>query len=251
MQIGFRTDVGRRRKSNQDAVGVFQNQDGLQLAIVADGMGGHQAGDVASHLTVSEIGKSWESSALAEQEDVIQWLLTNIQAENESIFEKGQDNPNQTGMGTTIVAVVFLDQSIVLAHVGDSRFYLMRQGEIKQMTEDHSLVNELVKLGEITPDEAAHHPRKNFLARSLGIPGVVEVDLNDFKVFSGDKLLVCSDGLTNMVSDEKILQIVEEAENLDAALDELIATANANGGTDNITVLLVDYKETEGGDAND
>ena len=251
MQIGFRTDVGRKRKNNQDAVGIYENQQNLRLAIVADGMGGHQAGDIASHLTVSEIGQAWETTKLTEQEEVIQWLLTVIQAENETIFEKGQQNPEQTGMGTTIVAVAFLEQGVVLAHVGDSRFYLLRQGKIKQITEDHSLVNELVKLGEITPEEAVHHPRKNFLARSLGIPGTVEIDLSQIVTLPGDKLLVCSDGLTNMVSDEEILKIVTTAPDLETALETLVQVANENGGTDNITVLLVDYQQENEVSAHD
>lgn len=251
MQIGFRTDVGRKRKSNQDAVGVFQNQEKIKLAIVADGMGGHQAGDVASHLAVLDLGKTWENSNLTDQEDVIQWLLKNIQVENERIFEKGQKDPSQAGMGTTIVAVVILDQTVLLAHVGDSRFYLIRNGKIKQITEDHSLVNELVKSGEITPEQANHHPRKNVLIRSIGIPGTVEVDLTDLEVIVGDKLVLCSDGLTNMVSDADIMRIIDEAANLDEALDDLVAAANLAGGTDNITVLLVDYNEEDEVAVND
>ena len=245
MQIGFRSDVGRKRKSNQDAVGVFQNREKVKLAIVADGMGGHQAGDVASHLTVLDLGKTWEKSNLTDQEEVIQWLLKNIQVENERIFEKGQKDPSQAGMGTTIVAVVILDQTVLLAHVGDSRFYLIRNGKIKQITEDHSLVNELVKSGEITPEQAIHHPRKNVLIRSIGIPGTVEVDLTDLEIIVGDKLVLCSDGLTNMLSDDVIMQLIDDAANLDEALDKLIAAANAAGGTDNITVLIVDYDEKE------
>lgn len=250
MEIGFRTDVGRKRKSNQDAVGVFQNQEKVKLAIVADGMGGHQAGDVASHLTVFDLGEAWKNSNLTEQEDVIQWLLKQIQQENEEIFDKGQEDPSKAGMGTTIVAVVIIDQTVLLAHVGDSRFYLVRNGKIKQITEDHSLVNELVKSGEITPEMASHHPRKNVLVRSIGIPGTVEVDLTALEVTVGDKLLLCSDGLTNMVSDQDIMTIIDQAANLDEALDKLIEAANEAGGTDNITVLLIDYNE-KGEGAND
>lgn len=251
MEIGFRTDVGRKRKSNQDAVGVFQNQKKIKLAIVADGMGGHQAGDVASHLTISDLGKAWEESQLTEQEEVIQWLLKSIQNENERIYNKGQTDPNQAGMGTTIVAVVLLDEKVLLAHVGDSRFYLVRKGKIKQITEDHSLVNELVKSGEITKEMADHHPRKNVLVRSIGIPGTVEVDLTDLEVIVGDKLLLCSDGLSNMVSDQEILKIIDHKNSIDQSLDQLISAANEAGGTDNITVLLIDYNETSEVTAND
>lgn len=238
MEIGFLTDIGCKRRSNQDAVGVYVNQTNLKLAMVADGMGGHQAGDIASQLTISDLGKAWESSSLSEQEEIIQWLLKNIQAENELIYEKGQTNPEQTGMGTTLVALVLLEDSLIFAHVGDSRFYLIREGNIKQLTDDHSLVNELVKSGEITLEMAQTHPRKNVLVRSIGMPGLVEIDVTDMKTLPGDILLVCSDGLTNMVSDDAILKLTLDAPTLEEALSSLVNEANEAGGVDNITVLL-------------
>ncbi|MGX6978450.1 Stp1/IreP family PP2C-type Ser/Thr phosphatase [Vagococcus elongatus] len=250
MKIEFQTDVGKRRTTNQDSVGIFYNQEQIRLAIVADGMGGHQAGDIASQLTVSDLGNIWRETSMTDQEEVIRWLLENIQRLNEKIFEEGQVNPRQTGMGTTIVAAVLLGTTVVLANVGDSRSYLIRQETIKQVTEDHSLVNELVKTGEITEEMALTHPRKNVLVRSLGIPGTVEIDVTSFELLEGDRLLLCTDGLSNMVSDDTILAIVSQADDIKQAVDTLIKQANEAGGRDNITVLLVDYERKAGEQAH-
>lgn len=250
MKIEFRTDVGRRRTTNQDSVGIFFNQEQIRLAIVADGMGGHQAGDIASQLTVSDLGNIWRETSLTDQEEVIRWLLENIQRLNEKIFEEGQGNPRQAGMGTTIVAAVLLGTTVVLANVGDSRSYLIRQGTIKQVTEDHSLVNELVKTGEITEEMALNHPRKNVLVRSLGIPGTVEIDVTSFELLEGDRLLLCSDGLSNMVSDDTMLTIISQTDDLKQAVEALIKQANEAGGRDNITALLVDYERKAGEQAH-
>ena len=250
MQIKYRTDIGKRRQSNQDAVAVFSNQKNLHLAIVADGMGGHQAGDVASHLIISGLGEDWQKTELETSQEIIQWILQHIQRENDDIFEKGRQNPTQIGMGTTIVAVVTLEKSVVLSHVGDSRCYLIRQGQIKQVTDDHSLVNELVKTGEITPEMANHHPRKNILVRSIGVPGTVETDVTELDIEPGDKLLLCSDGLSNMLTDDEILHIIETSPDLDVALNQLVQQANQAGGFDNITALICDYSaEKERGEA--
>lgn len=250
MKIEFQTDVGRRRTTNQDSVGIFFNQEQIRLAIVADGMGGHQAGDIASQLTVSDLGNIWRETSLTDQEEVIRWLLENIQRLNEKIFEEGQGNPRQAGMGTTIVAAVLLGTTVVLANVGDSRSYLIRQGTIKQVTEDHSLVNELVKTGEITEEMALNHPRKNVLVRSLGIPGTVEIDVTSFELLEGDRLLLCSDGLSNMVSDDTMLTIISQTDDLKQAVEALIKQANEAGGRDNITALLVDYERKAGEQAH-
>lgn len=246
MKIGYQTDIGQRRKSNQDAVGIFENLKELKLAIVADGMGGHQAGDIASQQAVADIGSLWESTALHDEEAIIQWLLQVIQKENEVIYERGQSDASKMGMGTTIVATVLLtNRKLVLAHVGDSRSYLIRQSGLRQLTEDHSLVNELVKSGELTPEMAKSHPRKNVLVRSLGIPGVVEVDVTTIETEIGDKVLLCSDGLTNMLSDEELLTVITQPLLPEKIVQQLIEKANEAGGTDNITVLLIEISEKE------
>lgn len=242
MHIEFQTNVGRKRKSNQDTVGVYENKSGIVLGIVADGMGGHQAGDTASYLAVTGIGELWQETNLYKQNDVARWVVSAIQKENEIIYAEGNNNPDKYGMGTTVVVVAVLGENILLGHVGDSRAYIVRNNGIKQLTDDHSLVNELVKTGEITPDMAAKHPKKNVLVRSVGVPGDVEVDLSVVAISEDDHILLCSDGLSNMLSDTYIKNIVSQPNSLKNRVEQLINEANEAGGTDNITALLIDFK---------
>lgn len=247
MEVYFQSDIGKRRKSNQDYTATFTNQKNQLLALLADGMGGHQAGDIASRQAVEEIGIAWEATMIDDSEKAVQWFLQHIQQTNQRIFEKGQSQPTLSGMGTTLEVVTLLDNHLALAHVGDSRIYLFREQRLIALTEDHSLVNALLKSGEITQEMAENHPRKNIITRSLGMPGSLEVDVAIHKIEDHDQLLLCSDGLTNMVSEPKITQILLEAASLQDASQRLIEEANAKGGLDNITVLLIDV----GGKVND
>ena len=240
MEVYFQSDIGKRRKSNQDYTATFTNQKNQLLALLADGMGGHQAGDIASRQAVEEIGIAWEATMIDDSEKAVQWFLQHIQQTNQRIFEKGQSQPTLSGMGTTLEVVTILDNHLALAHVGDSRIYLFREQRLIALTEDHSLVNALLKSGEITQEMAQNHPRKNIITRSLGMPGSLEVDVAIHKIEDHDQLLLCSDGLTNMVSEPKITQILLEAASLQDASQRLIDEANAKGGLDNITVLLID-----------
>ena len=240
MEVYFQSDIGKRRKSNQDYTATFTNQKNQLLALLADGMGGHQAGDIASRQAVEEIGIAWEATTIDDSEKAVQWFLQHIQQTNQRIFEKGQSQPTLSGMGTTLEVVTILDNHLALAHVGDSRIYLFREQRLIALTEDHSLVNALLKSGEITQEMAENHPRKNIITRSLGMPGSLEVDVAIHKIQDHDQLLLCSDGLTNMVSEPKIAQILLEAASLQDASQRLIEEANAKGGLDNITVLLID-----------
>ena len=240
MEVYFQSDIGKRRKSNQDYTATFTNQKNQLLALLADGMGGHQAGDIASRQAVEEIGIAWEATMIDDSEKAVQWFLQHIQQTNQRIFEKGQSQPTLSGMGTTLEVVTLLDNHLALAHVGDSRIYLFREQRLIALTEDHSLVNALLKSGEITQEMAQNHPRKNIITRSLGMPGSLEVDVAIHKIQDHDQLLLCSDGLTNMVSEPKITQILLEAASLQDASQRLIDEANAKGGLDNITVLLID-----------
>lgn len=247
MEVYFQSDIGKRRKSNQDYTATFTNQKNQLLALLADGMGGHQAGDIASRQAVEEIGIAWEATTIDDSEKAVQWFLQHIQQTNQRIFEKGQSQPTLSGMGTTLEVVTLLDNHLALAHVGDSRIYLFREQRLIALTEDHSLVNALLKSGEITQEMAENHPRKNIITRSLGMPGSLEVDVAIHRIEDHDQLLLCSDGLTNMVSEPKITQILLEAASLQDASQRLIDEANAKGGLDNITVLLIDV----GGKVND
>ena len=218
MEIRFQTDVGKRRNTNQDFAATYVNKANVTLALLADGMGGHRAGDVASRQAVSEIGTAWEQTELTDSEKTAQWLIQKIQAESQVIFQKGQEQEELSGMGTTIIAVALLGDQFTIANVGDSRAYLLRNQVLTQITEDHSLVNELVKSGQITAEMALNHPRKNVLTRSIGMPSEVEVDVAIHFIADGDYLLLCSDGLTNMVSDEEITATIQETPVLEEAV---------------------------------
>ena len=243
MQIEYQSDVGRRRNTNQDYASVFTNQEGIKLAILADGMGGHRAGDIASQMAVLNLGNAWEEQDLTDDEKIARWFIQAIQEENALIYQRGQEQPEYNGMGTTIVAAALSEERFTIAHVGDSRAYLIRDGKIIQLTEDHSLVNELVKSGEISEEMAVNHPRKNILTRSVGMPGTVEVDVSTYIWQLKDRLSLCSDGLTNMLSEEMIETIVNQEGTLSDKVTELINQANEAGGADNITVLLIEFKE--------
>ncbi|MBO0448357.1 Stp1/IreP family PP2C-type Ser/Thr phosphatase [Enterococcus sp. MJM12] len=247
MQISFQTDVGKKRNSNQDYVAIFKNKAGITLAILADGMGGHQAGDVASKMAVEGMGEKWQETTLTSPEKACSWFVAAIQNANEAVYNLGQEKIELQGMGTTIVCVAVFEEEFALAHVGDSRMYLVRDHEITQLTEDHSLVNELVRSGEITKEMAATHPRRNVLTRSVGMPGSVEVDIASHFYKAGDYLLLASDGLTNMLADDVIKWIIDEPITLDEKVAKLISGANDAGGADNITVLLIEI----GGSAHD
>ena len=189
MEVYFQSDIGKRRKSNQDYTATFTNQKNQLLALLADGMGGHQAGDIASRQAVEEIGIAWEATTIDDSEKAVQWFLQHIQQANQRIFEKGQSQPTLSGMGTTLEVVTILDNHLALAHVGDSRIYLFREQRLIALTEDHSLVNALLKSGEITQEMAENHPRKNIITRSLGMPGSLEVDVAIHKIQDHDQLL--------------------------------------------------------------
>lgn len=251
MQIAFKTDQGQRRKNNQDVVGSFLSNSGLPLVLVADGMGGHLAGDVASRTLVESLAEKWQAESIETPELAEAWLSLNIQKENEAIYELGQEKEDYFGMGTTIVAAVLFENEVALAHVGDSRAYLLRSGVLKQVTQDHSLVNELLKQGEITVEMAEKHPRKNVLTRSIGVPGPIDVDTARFTVDSGDQLFLCSDGLSNMLSYNEILRVLSNKASVEERVTTFIRLANEAGGLDNISVLLVNFNQADKEGRND
>lgn len=239
MEVAYRTSIGKQRNDNEDYVDVFTNQAGKHLAIIADGIGGHQGGDVASAMAVSHLGHEFEQTTLATPEAAQKWIATEITAENQSIIDKSNQFADLNGMGTTLVAALYFTEEVVIANIGDSRAYLMRDGELRQLTEDHSLVNELVKRGEISRQAARHHPQKNVIIRSLGISDDARFDLNTYPLVLGDQLLMCTDGLTNMVDDQQIQAVLTSERTPKEKCDQLIDMANAAGGLDNITVLLL------------
>ncbi len=210
MEYSILSDIGSKRSTNQDYAGTFVNRAGYRLFLLADGMGGHKAGNVASKLTVEDLGKLWTDSFFDDgtpSETIETWLRNQIRNENENIANLGQLDEYH-GMGTTFEALVLKNGHAISAHVGDSRKYLVRDGQLNKITVDHSLVQELVDAGQITEEEAEVHPNKNIITRSLGQPTEVQADIQTFDLQVGDYVLINSDGLTNMVSGSEIIEII-------------------------------------------
>jgi len=249
MRAVFRTDIGRIREHNEDSGGVFANQSGQYLAVVADGMGGHRAGDVASAMAVAYLQEQWEQEHhLPSPAEAEQWLKGHIAAANERLFRYALSHPECQGMGTTVVGAICAGSFVTIAHIGDSRCYLLNQNGIQQLTDDHSLVNELVKSGQISKEDAEHHPRKNVLLRALGTETAVKVDVKTVSVDDGDMLLLCSDGLSNKVPEQDIVHILTSGGTLEEKAESLIVLANERGGEDNISLAVIDFSsEREGG----
>ena len=239
MQIFSKTDRGRVRTDNQDAYFAGKITDDSVFAVVCDGMGGANAGNVASELAVRHISeyviRSYRDGM--DMTDTVKTLKNAIVSANISLYDKAVNNAELAGMGTTAVAAFVKDGTAVIAHVGDSRIYLVN-GEIKQLTRDHSVVQSLIESGKITPEDAKVHPRKNVITRALGAEEDVAVDSDCLTLADGDTLLLCSDGLTNFLEDKDILRVFQNND-ISAVAEKLVETANENGGGDNITVVTV------------
>lgn len=254
MKIAYQalTDVGRKRKGNEDSHHVNPEQN---LFVVADGMGGHAAGEVASKVAVEAIN---EFVCLTSGDEEITWpfgldgsisydgnrLKTAIQYANRRVIEATREKKEYMGMATTVVAVLVDGDNANLAHVGDSRVYLIRDGKLTQLTSDHSWVNEQLESGVISADQARTHPLRNVVTRALGGRPELQVDIQVQKMLAGDQLLLCSDGLTTMVPDDEILKVVSRHDgDVSQAAKALVDEANEHGGEDNITVLMIQFQE--------
>ncbi len=238
MQSFSMTDIGRKRQLNQDY--VFASDEGVgklnNLFIVADGMGGHNAGDFASKYTVETVVREIKGSV---ETKTFRIIGKAVRIANELIRERAKEDINLYGMGTTIVIASIENHQLQIANVGDSRLYVIND-EIRQITRDHSLVEEMVRMGGMTPETARNHPDKNIITRAVGARDSVEVDFFTEDLNRGDIVLMCSDGLTNMLRDEEIKQIVNGEGTLEERAKALILKANENGGKDNIAVILID-----------
>ncbi len=232
------TDVGQKRKINQDSVFVSTEPVGNlpNLFIVADGMGGHNAGDFASRYAVNAVR---EAIAVSREVNPVKLISEAIRLANEGILAEADAHEEMRGMGTTIVVTTILGNYAYTANVGDSRLYLY-DGELKQITKDHSLVEEMVRLGELTREQARIHPDKHIITRALGAAQTVEPDFFDFRLHPENILLMCSDGLSNMVDDDEIRQVLEQPISAEEMADTLVGTANDNGGMDNIAVIIIE-----------
>ncbi len=230
-----KTDTGRQRRDNEDNAYVR-----VPLFVVADGMGGAQAGEVASALAVEEFRQPLPDAGTPEQR-----LAERVQSANRRIYDTAQTDHEHAGMGTTLTAAYLEDADLAVAHVGDSRAYIFRDGALTRLTQDHSLVEELVRRGKLTEEQAAEHPQRSIITRALGIEQAVEVDTWTYPVRAGDVVLMCSDGLTSMIGEDQITTVLAIESDLDRAGERLIAEANAAGGRDNITVVLFRLEETD------
>ena len=233
------TDIGKRRSANQDFVYASDQPVGnlSNMLIVADGMGGHNAGDLASRYTVESMVDYIEKAV---EKRPIPLLAEAIHHANELVVEKAKSDKALEGMGTTVVAATVQENYLYVANVGDSRLYLIDQ-EIEQITRDHSLVEEMIRVGELQRKDAKSHPDRNIITRAVGVRTPVKIDFFDIKLEPGDVILLCSDGLTNMVEDEDILRIVKKSSSLKEVAQRLVTEANKNGGKDNISVVLAEF----------
>jgi protein phosphatase len=229
------TDTGLQRRANEDSMLARS-----PLFVVADGMGGAQAGEVASRIAVETFGEDGRDFS-----DPEQTLAAYAEAANARIHELSHSDAAHAGMGTTLSAVYVGEQDVTIAHVGDSRVYCLRAGELLRLTDDHSLVDELIRQGRLTPEEAEEHPQRSIITRALGPEPSVEVDTRSFKARAGDIYLLCSDGLTSMVGEQRMAQLIGEHERLRETGRALIEEANREGGRDNITAVLVRLEEVD------
>lgn len=244
MKISLVTDIGQKRSNNQDFINKFDNKQGITLVILADGMGGHRAGNIASEMTVTDLGREWVNTDYTELSQIRDWFLVSLENENKKVYELGQTDEFK-GMGTTVEVLAIVDNNVIYAHVGDSRIGLLRHGEYQLLTSDHSLVNELVKAGQLTEEEAANHPQKNIITQSIGQANPVEPDLGVQMLEENDYLIINSDGLTNMITNDEIVEILNQDKNLDEKNKELVSLANDRGGLDNITIALIHVESEE------
>ena len=249
IEVAGHTHVGMKRNHNEDNFLILPDEN---LCCVADGMGGHSSGEIASKIAVEELAEFFRMTSRDEEAT---WpfkmeksrnydenrLATGIKLANKSIYDKASSDAKYKGMGTTIVSVHFIHGTAYVGHVGDSRVYFFRQGVLKQLTEDHSLLNDYLKAKKLTPEEIENFPHKNVIVRALGMRETVQVDVSKVEPREGDVFLLCSDGLSGMVTDPQMQEILASTPELEKACSRLIEMANAAGGNDNVTCVLARY----------
>ncbi len=239
MKIAGRSDIGLVRSSNQDNYLIIENKGGNTLALVCDGIGGAKAGDVASLMVIKYIGEAFSSTERFNSSTSAKlWIEKLLHQANDEVFSSTLTNSDYEGMGTTLVGALFVEDEILIANVGDSRAYVLYNDILKQVTTDHSLVNDLVRTGQIEVQEAQSHPQRNILTNALGVVSNLKVDI--FNIKHAKKILLCSDGLSGYVSKDVIYDIISKDEALETMLSKLITAANDAGGYDNTTGIVID-----------
>ena len=240
MKSFYLTDTGRVREHNEDSVTILKNLNREYLAVVADGMGGHRKGELASALTVAHLGKRFtESASIGTISDAVNWLSDNINEINSEILDYGEKNENSKGLGTAVVAAIITKEFLIFANLGDSSGYVVKNKKLHRVTKPHTLVNLLVDTGDLTEEQAKNHPKKNVLMKALGAAEKAEPDI--FDVDNGsEEIFLCSDGLTSMLNDEQIEKVLlEDNLSVEEKVVKLIKKCNARGGTDNISIAYL------------
>lgn len=245
METFYLTDTGKVRNHNEDNVIILSNDKNEFLLAVADGMGGHKAGEVASAIVINHLTEEFYGlDSIGNKESAVEFLRNIVTEMNQKIFEYTKENPDSKGMGTTFVCAIKTDDYLLYGNIGDSSGFVIKNRKLHKVTKDHTLVNLLVSTGELTPEEAKYHPRKNVLMRALGANNPIDIDIFDVDI-KNDGILLCSDGLTNMITEEQIERVLNEEATAKDAVEKLIRKANARGGNDNISIA---YLKRESGD---
>ena len=245
MDYFYLTDSGKVRSHNEDSVIVVKNASGEYLLAVADGMGGHRGGEIASSIAISHIGKRFmDMGSVGTKNDAICWIEDSANEANALIYKYTNVHPESVGMGTTLVIAIMTKDFLLFGNIGDSSGYVYKDKRIHKITSDHTLVNLLVKSGELSEEEAKDHPRKNVLMKALGASPVAEIDIFDVEP-DVDGILLCSDGLTNMLEEEQIAKVLSEKSSAEDRLTKLVTKSNNRGGTDNISVAFLEKKEVQ------
>ena len=240
MKSFYLTDTGRVRSHNEDSVTIVKNASGEHLMIVADGMGGHRAGEIASSMVVTQIGTRFSNlSTIGSKMDAVKWLKENVDEVNASILKYGEEHPESMGLGTTVVMALLTKDFLIFVNIGDSSGYVLKNKVLHKITKEHTLVNFLVETGEITPEEAINHPKKNVLMKALGASEKQELDIFDVDP-NVDAILLVTDGLTNMLTMDQVEKVLNDEElKYEDKLIKLIRKCNARGGTDNISIAYL------------
>lgn len=245
MKTFYLTDAGKVRDHNEDSVIILKNNDNEYLMAIADGMGGHSAGEIASSIAISNLGKRFsETFSSLNKVEAVNWLRTTVSEINTMIFQYEKTHPESKGMGSTLVTAIITKEYILFGNIGDSSGYVMKDQKLHKVTYDHTLVNLLVSAGELTAEEAKEHPKKNVLMKALGASDPIEIDIFDCDM-NIDEILLCSDGLTNMLENEQIEKVLLGEGKVEDKVEKLIRKANNRGGTDNISVAYLVKEEGE------
>jgi PPM family protein phosphatase len=241
VRFSVKSDTGLIRTVNEDSFFVKANYENLpDIFVIADGMGGHNAGEIASKTAAEFTGEVLVNTpgALTDADRIESDIVNAMEKANQKVFEMSKAKSENSGMGTTLIVSIVYGRKLYIGHIGDSRVYIIKNDTIRKITSDHSLVEELLKSGTLTKEEAENHPKKNIITRAIGCSVVIDVDSYEQEVENGDVILMCTDGLTNMINENQIKDIIEKENDLSIVCDNLIMKANENGGEDNTTVIL-------------